>query len=355
MSDTKSLSKELSRLAPTHNILSEYRDLQNEITSISEMKTEAESISDDEIIKECLEEMENLNSKLSRTESSLIESLLPKDDEDYSSDALIEIRPGTGGDEASLFAMSLMQCYTKFSQNRNWKVEKLQFSKTDIGGLREAVLSVASSSSPHNKYAADPGELSPYGALKYESGVHRVQRVPVNDVRIHTSTASVAVLRHDASSSDGGGVNEIPAAELKVETMRSSGAGGQHVNTTESAVRLTHIPTGISVSIQDERSQHQNRTKAMRLIHARVSEVQREEERRKRGEERNELMGGGERSERVRTYNFPQDRVSDHRSKAVEFGIDKLLDGGDLVAVFGEGLRQMRRESLLKELEKQYN
>ena len=188
----------------------------------------------------------------------------------------------------------------------------------------------------------------PYGCLKFESGVHRVQRVPSNDVRIHTSTASVAVLaaREEVEVS-------IPREDLKIETTRSSGAGGQHVNTTDSAVRITHLPTGLVASIQDERSQHQNKAKALKLVSARVNEAARSEERKKRGEERNSLIGGGERSERIRTYNFPQDRITDHRTKVSQFGIKRLLEGGELPQFFSHELKNMRREELLRGLKEE--
>ena len=194
--------------------------------------------------------------------------------------------------------------------------------------------------------------LGPYGYFKYESGVHRVQRVPINDTRIHTSACSVAVL---PLLQDGRNSGELlPMSELKIETMRSSVAGGQHVNTTDSAVRITHIPTGITASIQDARSQHKNKDKALKLIAARVRDKLREEEDRQRGEARSTLLGGGDRSERIRTYNYPQDRVTDHRCKHTTHGISKLL-GGDaddgLVSTFYPFLRDLSREEQMKDLE----
>jgi Protein chain release factor A len=196
--------------------------------------------------------------------------------------------------------------------------------------------------------------LGPYGFFKFESGVHRVQRVPVNDVRIHTSAASVAVLPAPSESSSNKG-ELLPLSELKIETMRASGAGGQHVNTTDSAVRITHIPTGITASIQDERSQHNNRAKAIKLISARVRDQQQAQEAKMRGEARNALLGGGDRSERIRTYNFPQDRITDHRCKQSEYGIGKMFAGGfdgNLVSSFSPFLRDMERRELLADIER---
>lgn len=233
-------------------------------------------------------------------------------------------------------------------------------SKTPLGGVKEAVISIGGSKSygSYGTEADDFGDsienLGPYGLFKFESGVHRVQRVPVNDVRIHTSACSVAVLPSQSQdSSDATAL--LPLSELKIETFRASGAGGQHVNTTDSAVRITHIPTGIVAAIQDERSQHKNKAKALKLVAARVRDRQREEEAKERGEARNSLMGGGDRSERIRTYNFPQDRVTDHRCKQSEHGIAKMLNGGEygLVATFAPFMRELHREELMRQLEEE--
>lgn len=232
-------------------------------------------------------------------------------------------------------------------------------SRTDLGGIRESVLSISSRGGAAMMFNDDDSDeddykagIGPYGFFKYESGVHRVQRVPVNDARIHTSACSVAVM---PSVQDDKSLGEpLPMSELRIDTMRSSGAGGQHVNTTESAVRITHIPTGITASIQDERSQIKNREKALKLITARVREAQREEEDRKRGATRSSLLGGGDRSERIRTYNYPQDRVTDHRCKETTHGIAKLLQGevdDGLVSTFYPHLHEMAQEEKLKDLE----
>jgi peptide chain release factor 1 len=292
--------------------------------------------------------------------------VLPKDPDDYQSDAVVEIRAGTGGDEAALFASELRETYQKTAKAMGWECDVMSESRTDLGGIKETVLSISSRSRGEiTSYAEDdsnendnddraiPANLGPYGFLKYESGVHRVQRVPINDTRIHTSACSVAVLplRQQANNSS---VELLPMSELKIETMRSSGAGGQHVNTTESAVRITHIPTGITASIQDMRSQHQNKDKALKLIAARVRDKEREEEQRKNSNLKNSLLGSGDRSERIRTYNFPQDRVTDHRCKHTTYGISKLLTGSSeegLVTAFYPFLQEMVREEQLEAIE----
>ena len=376
------LGKELSKLAPISSL---YHNLENcieEIKSVQELLHESQEFKDDVMEKECQNEIELLHKKISILNTRIMEAILPKEDEDYDADAIIEIRAGTGGDEASLFAQELISTYEKTSKNRGWSCEILQLSKTDLGGVREAALSITSNNNSSGCYShvedtfdwesleldsansTDSSsllDLSPYGYYKYESGVHRVQRVPVNDVRIHTSTASVAVFPSTNNKSNNNNA-ALPTSELKIETFRASGAGGQHVNTTESAVRITHIPTGITAAIQDERSQHKNKSKALKLIAARVHNQKKEEEAKARGEMRSALMGGGGRSERIRTYNFPQDRVTDHRCKHSEYGIEKLLHGGGtsdsgddfgLVGCFAPHMRRLYREEVLQEMEEE--
>jgi peptide chain release factor 1 len=238
--------------------------------------------------------------------------LLPKDSADSSS-AIIEIRAGTGGEEASLFAGDLLKMYTRYAQLQGWKTELLSLSESDLGGVKEAVL-------------AAEGEGA-YARLKFESGVHRVQRVPVTEGsgRIHTSAATVAVLPEpeDVDVS-------LDEKDLRIDVYRASGAGGQHVNKTESAVRITHIPSGIVVAMQEEKSQHKNRAKAMKILKARLFEAERERTERARAAERKGLVGSGDRSERIRTYNFPQGRVSDHRINLTLYKLDRILSGDDL-------------------------
>ena len=238
--------------------------------------------------------------------------LLPKDSADNSS-AIVEVRAGTGGDEASLFAGELLKMYTRYALLQGWKAELLSMSESDLGGIKEAVLSVE-------------GEGA-YAKLKFESGVHRVQRVPVTEAsgRIHTSAATVAVLPEPEDVDI-----DIQDKDLRIDVYRASGAGGQHVNKTESAVRITHLPTGFAVAMQEEKSQHKNRAKAMKILKARLFEAERERQANARAAERKGLVGSGDRSERIRTYNFPQGRVSDHRINLTLYKLDRIISGDDL-------------------------
>lgn len=389
------LGKELSRLSPTVRLLTQRQALDEEESSLRELLLETEqemsqsaistSNESKELIDECVRELELIAQRRAMIDEALLDSLLPVDDEDHTSDAILEIRAGTGGDEASLFAKELLECYKKSALALSFKVDVLTESPTDIGGIREASIailsagnsyrlpslnpvaedgegknkgdhSVTNSSSGTNAgYDADNDDprrlLGSYGTFKYESGVHRVQRIPINADKIHTSACSVAVL--PSLSDDRNDDSLLPAQELKIETMRASGAGGQHVNTTDSAVRITHLPTKITASIQDERSQHKNKAKALRLITARVREHYRAEEERARGETRSSLMGGGDRSERIRTYNYPQDRVTDHRSKDTRHGIVGLMSGAlddNIVVSFLPMLKFLARQEELEKL-----
>ncbi|GKZ01092.1 hypothetical protein MPSEU_001060800 [Mayamaea pseudoterrestris] len=344
---SQALGKELSSLSQVASLVQEKQALVEEETSMQDLSKEAIEANDNDLLAECKREIDEIICRIDDLDKKLIDAILPSDDDDTQSDAIIEIRAGTGGDEASLFAAQILECYIKTAKALRWNTEMLSESKTDIGGIREAALSIMGTPKP----ILDDHVTGPFGAFKFESGVHRVQRVPVNDSRIHTSACSVGVLPALKLIDD---KNAIPPSELKFETMRASGAGGQHINTTDSAVRITHIPTGIQASIQDERSQHKNKEKALKLITARVRDLQRMERERERGNLKSSLMGGGDRSERIRTYNYPQDRVSDHRSKATRFGIEALLNGaGDdgLVSTFLPELKALRREELLSFIE----
>jgi len=348
-------TKELSALSPVSRLFLEFNSIVEEIDEIKELESEAEEIDDQELLEDCRDEIVNLTSRLEPIGEKMMEAVLPKNEDDYGADAVMEIRAGTGGDEACLFCSELMDAYEKIAKAMRWKFEVLSITKTDLGGVKEAAVSISGTSGGFGGGIGDDGpSLGPYGYFKFESGVHRVQRVPVNDVRIHTSAASVAVLPAPSESSNG---NEmLPQSELRIETMRASGAGGQHVNTTDSAVRITHIPTGITASIQDERSQHKNRAKAIKLISARVRDKLQADEAKERGDVKNALLGGGDRSERVRTYNYPQDRITDHRCKQSDHGIEKLLAGGGnngLVETFAPYLRDMERKELLASIEDQ--
>eukprot|EP00594_Rhizosolenia_setigera_P017080 CAMPEP_0178958998 /NCGR_PEP_ID=MMETSP0789-20121207/11995_1 /TAXON_ID=3005 /ORGANISM="Rhizosolenia setigera, Strain CCMP 1694" /LENGTH=428 /DNA_ID=CAMNT_0020641849 /DNA_START=220 /DNA_END=1506 /DNA_ORIENTATION=- len=395
------LGKELSSLAQISHFYTKLMEIHEEKMSVQELLDEASQDENDEdsrlMIQECEEDITRLDSLCTRLEKNILKSIIPKDPEDFESDAILEIRAGTGGDEATLFAFELLQTYEKLIKNRGFQYEILSMGKISgavagvKGGLKEASISITSPGGGGNSFGGNNFssvdydsidnddldtedefednsflmELGPYGFFKYESGVHRVQRVPVNDVRIHTSACSVAVLPSNNNKNKQSQQDQLPPAELKIDTFRASGAGGQHVNTTESAIRITHLPTNISVAIQDERSQHQNKAKAMKLITAKVLHLQREEELRKRGELKSSLMGGGDRSERIRTYNFPQDRITDHRCNHSIYGISKFMGGGKsdesggggnttsggLVGSFAPKIRHMYKEDILREIE----
>ncbi|KAL3910719.1 MAG: hypothetical protein SGILL_007583 [Bacillariaceae sp.] len=360
--------KEMASLSPFIKLHKLKQSLEQEQTSLEELLQEIDGDSDPDLFQECHDELDKIETKQIALQQRIQNALLPKDEDD-TSDAILEIRAGTGGDEAALFAAVLKQAYEKTALANNFQVSVMQESRTDLGGIKETVLSISSSGrSGNNNYGGDYHDddneneddssaslpPSPYGRLKFESGVHRVQRVPVNDTRIHTSACSVAVLPLQPPQSNNNSTETIPMTDLRIETMRSSGAGGQHVNTTDSAVRITHIPTGITASIQDARSQHKNKDKALKLIAARVRNAEREQESKNNAALRSSLLGGGDRSERIRTYNYPQDRVTDHRCKHSVHGIAKLLQGDvedGLVTTFYPILLGMVREEQIASME----
>ncbi|XP_009402890.1 peptide chain release factor 1, mitochondrial isoform X3 [Musa acuminata AAA Group] len=247
-----------------------------------------------------------------RLQHLLLKSLLPKDDADER-DCILEVRAGTGGEEASLFAMDIFKMYEKYSQKRGWKFDVIDIMESDLKGYKEASGTI---SGPRA-----------YGRLKFESGVHRVQRVPVTEKsgRVHTSAVSIAILPQ-ADEVD----VQLRNEDLKIDTYRSGGSGGQSVNTTNSAVRIMHIPTGITVAIQDERSQHMNKAKALKVLRARLYEMERSRLQRSRSKLRAEQIGSGDRSERIRTYNFPQGRVTDHRVGITHHSIEDVMEGESL-------------------------
>lgn len=255
------------------------------------------------------EELGALEAKLPELEHALKLLLLPKDEADRR-DCILEIRAGTGGDEAGLFAGDLLRMYQRYCQLRGWHLELMESSETEIGGFGQVTAAIAGAGA--------------FGRLKFESGVHRVQRVPVTESggRIHTSAATVAVLP-EAEDVD----VEINEADLRIDTYRSQGAGGQHVNTTDSAIRITHMPTGIVVTCQDEKSQHKNRAKAMKVLRARIYDQERERLTAERAADRKSMVGSGDRSERIRTYNFPQGRVTDHRINLTLYKLDRMMAG----------------------------
>ena len=270
---------------------------------------EVESALDDpELRVLALDEKKYLSEELSNVRNELITELIPKDEAD-TKPAILEIRAGTGGDEAALFASDLLRMYQKFSDNMGWKVNLISESNNELGGLKEVVVNISGK--------------KVFQYLKYESGVHRVQRVPVTESggRVHTSAATVAVLP-EAEEVD----VLINQGDLRIDTMRASGAGGQHVNTTDSAVRITHLPTGIVVT-SSEKSQHQNRANAMQVLRSKLYEQERELRNQERDAERKEKVGSGDRSERIRTYNFPQGRITDHRINLTLHKLNQILEG----------------------------
>ncbi len=303
-------SKEYAELEPIVEAINQYNKTISELNDAKYMANEPNLDNDTQTM--IYDEIHNLESKLPEIERAVKLSLLPKDEAD-AKNAIIEVRAGSGGEEAALFAADLFNMYHRYAELKNWRFEILSISDTGIGGYKEASALIKG--------------RDVFSKLKFESGVHRVQRVPETESsgRIHTSAATVAVLP-EAEEID---IN-IDEKDLRIDTYRASGAGGQHVNTTESAVRITHLPTGIVVAIQDEKSQHKNKAKAMKILRSRVYEAQRREKDMKRAESRKEQVGSGDRSERIRTYNFPQGRVSDHRINLTLYKIEDIIRNGNL-------------------------
>jgi peptide chain release factor 1 len=296
-------SKELSEIEPVVARIGELRDAER-------AREDASSLLEDPEMRELAEaELDELKNKIPELEHEIQLALLPKDEADARS-AILEIRPAAGGDEAGLFAAELFAMYQKYSESHGWRFEILDYSDTGLGGLKDA--------------SAEITGRNVFARLKYESGVHRVQRVPATESqgRIHTSTVTVAVLP-EAEEVD----VQIDESDLRVDVYRASGAGGQHVNKTESAVRITHLPTGIVVTMQEEKSQHKNRAKAMKILRARMYEQQRASLHATRAADRKSQVGTGDRSERIRTYNFPQGRVTDHRINLTLYKIDRVMMG----------------------------
>ena len=304
------LSKEHAELAPVVAAAEAYRQAARELVD-AQMLIDDPAI-DPEMRALAEEERAGLKERFARLERALQLQLLPKDAADSSS-AIVEIRAGTGGDEAALFAADLLGMYQRYAQLQGWRTEILSLSDSDLGGVREAVMEVAGQGA--------------FAKLKFESGVHRVQRVPVTEAggRIHTSAATVAVLPEPEDVD----VN-IDEKDLRIDVYRASGAGGQHVNKTESAVRITHLPTGIVVAQQTEKSQHKNKAQAMKLLKAKIFEAERSRIAATRAAERKDQVGSGDRSERIRTYNFPQGRVTDHRINLTLYKLERIITGDEL-------------------------
>ena len=302
--DIAKISREYAELRPVVDEIHEYKTL------LSALEEAEELVSDPDMKALAEDEVSNLKEKIPKTEQNLQLALLPKDNAD-ARPAILEIRPGTGGDEAALFAGNLLRMYQRYAEINNWSFDMIEQQHTELGGIKEVVAHIKGD--------------GVFARLKYESGVHRVQRVPETESggRIHTSAATVAVLP-EAEDVD----IEINSNDLRIDTMRSSGAGGQHVNTTDSAVRITHLPTGIVVT-SSEKSQHRNREIALQVLKTRLFDLERQRVDTERSENRKIQVGSGDRSERIRTYNFPQGRMTDHRINLTLYKLDQIL-GGDL-------------------------
>lgn len=304
--DYAKLSKEYSDLEPVIKTMTAYEE------AIQEEKDLEEMLSDPEMKAMAEDDLYRVRSEIPELEKKIQLALIPKDSADDKS-AILEIRAGTGGDEAALFASDLFTMYKNFASNHGWKCEVMEAAENDLGGYKEIIAEIKG--------------VGVYEKLKFESGVHRVQRVPVTESggRIHTSAATVAVLP-EAEDVD----VDIKDEDLRIDVYRASGAGGQHVNKTESAVRITHLPTGTVVAIQDESSQHKNKAKALKVLQARIFDAERQRLAAERSEDRKSQVGSGDRSERIRTYNFPQGRVSDHRINLTLQKLDRILSGEGL-------------------------
>ena len=300
--DIAALSKEYSDLRPVVEQITAYQQLLSDLDEAKEM------LSDPDMAPLAEEEVPRIKAALPAAEASLQLALLPKDKAD-AKPAMLEIRPGTGGDEAALFAADLLRMYQRYAEAKGWKMDLIELQETELGGIKEVVAHVKGQ--------------DVFARLKFESGVHRVQRVPSTESggRIHTSAATVAVLP-EAEDVD----IRIDANDLRIDTMRSSGAGGQHVNTTDSAVRITHVPTGLVVT-SSEKSQHRNREIAMQVLKARLYDMERSRVDHERSADRAAQVGSGDRSERIRTYNFPQGRMTDHRINLTLYRLDAILQG----------------------------
>ena len=299
-------SQEYSEIEPVVQLVQRRRSLTADLKEL-----DSYLVGDDTEMKELAEsEIPEIRAELESLDADLQIALVPKDPADSRS-AFLEIRAGTGGDEAALFSGDLARMYLKFAEIQGWRAEVLSESKAELGGYKEVIMKVA-------------GDRV-YGRLKFESGAHRVQRVPTTESqgRVHTSACTVAVM----AEADPMAETTIDIKDLRIDTFRASGAGGQHVNKTDSAIRITHIPTGVVVECQDERSQHKNKARALSLLQARLEDAARQEQQAKEASERKSLVGSGDRSERIRTYNFPQGRVTDHRINLTLYRLDEMMDG----------------------------
>ena len=322
--------KKLTTKAKEHSALEDVVNVGKEYLAVLQNIEDDKSIlnGDDAELKEIAqEELIELEFRKDKLESDLKILLLPRDSND-DKNLILEIRAGTGGDEAALFAADLFRVYTRYAERKNWKYKVLDSSETGIGGIKEAIVSIQGKGA--------------FGMLKYESGVHRVQRVPKTETsgRVHTSAATIAVLP-EAEDVD----IEVNDSDLKIDTYRASGAGGQHVNKTESAIRITHIPTGLVVTCQDESSQHKNRAAALKVLKSRLLASEQDKVAAERAAERRSLVSTGDRSAKIRTYNFPQGRVTDHRINFTSYKLNEILDG-DITEVI-EKLKIAEQQELM--------
>lgn len=316
------LSREYAELTPVVQVFDEYESALKEMTDLEALK------SDPEMAKMAEEEFYALKGKIPALEEKIKISLIPKDSAD-ARNAILEIRAGTGGQEAALFAGDLFNMYRGYAAAQGWRFEVVEASESDLGGYKEIVVEV--------------GGAGVFGKLKFESGVHRVQRVPVTEAsgRVHTSAATVAVLP-EAEEVD----LKIDEKDLRIDVFRAQGAGGQHVNKTESAVRITHVPTGVVVVMQEEKSQHKNRDKAMKILRTRLYDAQRQKLHAERAADRKSQVGTGDRSERIRTYNFPQSRVTDHRINLTLYNLPEVMKGADVEKIVSELIAHDQAERL---------
>jgi peptide chain release factor 1 len=322
MDGYRKLTRERSDIMPVVELFHAYRSASADFAGAGDML-------DDPEMKELAQaEQKAATETMSRLEVDLQRALLPKDPND-DKNLFVEIRAGTGGDESALFAADLFRMYSRYAERQRWKVEIVSRSESDLGGFREIIARVEGNGA--------------YSRLKFESGGHRVQRVPVTETqgRIHTSACTVAVM----PEADELGDVDINPADLRIDTFRASGAGGQHINKTDSAVRITHIPTGIVVECQDDRSQHRNKAQAMSVLAARINDAQQRAQQQQIASTRKTLIGSGDRSERIRTYNFPQGRVTDHRINLTLYKIDAIMDG-DLDELLGALRSEHQAEQL---------
>lgn len=304
MDNFRKLSRERSEISPIVELFNDYESTEGDIEAAQEM------MRDPELKEMGEEEYHLLKDKLVELEEKLQIELLPKDPDDSRS-VFLEIRAGTGGDESALFSGDLLRMYTRYAEEMGWRVELISEAPSELGGYREVIVRIDGDGA--------------YGRLKYESGAHRVQRVPETESqgRVHTSACTVAVIPEADELAE----VVLNPADLRIDTFRASGAGGQHVNKTDSAVRITHIPTGIVAECQDDRSQHKNRAQAMSVLAARINDIQRQEREAAEAAERKSLVGSGDRSERIRTYNYPQGRVTDHRINLTLYKLQQIMEG----------------------------